>query len=47
MLQRVEAKVGLAGSLGMAVNGDDSALFAELVKSREQGTGIRDQGRRD
>jgi hypothetical protein len=47
MLQGIEAQIGLARCIRMAVNGDDSALFAELVKSREQGTGIRDQGRRD
>jgi hypothetical protein len=30
----------------MAVDGDDAAFFVELVRSRDQGTGIRDQGRR-
>jgi hypothetical protein len=29
----------------MAMHGDDAALFAELVKNRDQGTGNRDQGR--
>src|ERR1017187_8059716 len=47
MLQGVEAKVGLAGCVGVAVDGDYAAFFAELgVFFREQGTGIRDRGRR-
>jgi hypothetical protein len=31
MLQGVEAEIGLAGGVGMAVDGDYAALFAELV----------------
>ena len=31
MLQGVEAEIGLAGGVGVAVNGDDAALFVELV----------------
>ena len=31
MLQGVEAEVGLAGGVGVAVDGDDAAFFAELV----------------
>jgi hypothetical protein len=34
MLQGVEAEIGLAGGVGMAVDGDDAALFAELVGGR-------------
>jgi hypothetical protein len=50
MLEGVEAKVGLSGGVGVAVDGDDAAFFVELVAcgdNREQGTGIRDQGIRD
>jgi hypothetical protein len=32
MLEGVEAEISLAGSGGMAVNGDHAALFAELVR---------------
>ena len=32
MLQRVEAQVGLARGVGMAVDGDDAALFVEGVR---------------
>ena len=31
MLEGVEAEVGLAGGVGMAVDGDDAAFFVELV----------------
>ena len=31
MLEGVEREIGLAGGVGMAVDGDDSALFAEFV----------------
>jgi hypothetical protein len=30
MLEGVEGKIGLAGGVGMAVNGDYAAFFAEL-----------------
>ena len=33
MLQRVEARVGLPRGVGMAVDGDHAALFAQLVGS--------------
>jgi hypothetical protein len=45
MLEGGESEVGLAGGVGMAVDGDHATLFVELVKGREQGTGNRDQGR--
>jgi hypothetical protein len=46
MLESVEAEIGLAGRIGMAVDGDDAAFFAELgVFDRDQGTGIREQRR--
>ena len=38
MLQRVEAEISLARRIGMAMNGDDAALFAEFVVVRERGT---------
>ena len=46
MLQGVEAEIGLAGGVGMAVDGDDAAFFAELVGSSriQVETGTRDQG---
>jgi hypothetical protein len=31
MLECVKAEIGLAGGLGMAVNGDDAALFVESI----------------
>ena len=34
MLQRVEAEVGLARGVGMAVDGDDAAFFVQLVADR-------------
>jgi hypothetical protein len=37
MLQGVEAEIGLAGGVGMAVNGDYAALFAELGSPGGQG----------
>jgi hypothetical protein len=30
MLQGVETEIGLAGSVGMAVDGDDTAFFVEF-----------------
>ncbi len=35
MLEGVEAEIGLAGGVGMAVNGDYAAFFAELGSSSE------------
>jgi hypothetical protein len=35
MLQGVEGEISLSGGVGVAVNGDDAAFFAELVKGRE------------
>jgi hypothetical protein len=44
MLQGVKAEIGLAGGVGVAVNGDYATLFAEFgVLDRDQGTGIRDE----
>ena len=39
MLQRVEAEIGLARGVGMAVDGDDAALFVELVAFGDRGQG--------
>ena len=36
MLQRIEAEIGLARGIGMAVDGDDAALFAQLVSGRRR-----------
>jgi hypothetical protein len=48
MLKGVEAEIGLACGVGMAVNGDHAAFFVELwVFLRGHGTGGRDQGRRN
>src|ERR1035438_10229812 len=47
MLQGIEAEIDLARRVGVPVDGDYAAFFAELVKDREKGTGIRDQGRSD
>jgi hypothetical protein len=44
MLQSVEAKIGLARGFRVAVNGDHAAFLVELIKGREQGAGIREQG---
>ena len=44
MLQGVEAEIGLAGGVGMAVDGDDAAFFVELVgaaATAEQGQRLR------
>src|ERR1700722_2356464 len=43
MLESVEREIGFARGLRMAVDGYDATFFVELVRSREQGTGIRDQ----
>jgi hypothetical protein len=45
MLEGVEAEIGLAGGVGVAVDGDYAAFFVEGVAfgDREKGTGIRDQ----
>ena len=42
MLQGVEAEIGLARGVGMAVDGDYAAFFVELVDRRDPGR--RDQG---
>ena len=47
MLQGVEAEIGFARGVGMAVDGDDAAFFVQFVAcgdEREQGTGNRDRG---
>jgi hypothetical protein len=36
MLEGVEPQVGLAGGVGMAVNGDYATFFAELVRGSGQ-----------
>ena len=34
MLQRVEAQIGQLGGFGMAVDGDNAALFVEFIEHR-------------
>jgi hypothetical protein len=53
MLQGVEAEIGLARGVGMAVDGDDAAFFAEFVvfanlegQGQGQGQKRRDSNRR-
>ena len=42
MLQSVEAEIGLARGVGMAVDGDDAAFFVELVAGGDELQGRRD-----
>jgi hypothetical protein len=42
MLQCVEAEVGFARRVGMAVDGDDAAFFVELVARGDKLQGLRD-----
>ena len=43
MLEGVEAEIGLARGVGMAVDGDDAAFFVELVAGRRRGIRSSDQ----
>jgi hypothetical protein len=43
MLQRIKAEVSLMRSLRVIMDRNDAAFFAELVSSREQGTGNRER----
>jgi hypothetical protein len=41
MLEGVKAKIGLAGGVGMAVNGDYAAFFSEFGVIARKGDSLR------